>query len=345
MNVKTMVRQLLSVVLAVSVPAAVSSARSKSRKYDKTRRPGSSSPASPASSTSPASSESSKPAARYNPVAERIKFFTAAGKDSELSDKEYNADKAKGAGFVRKTDSWSAMLKYDKDGNKTIDWFEADAYRRAQSKASGPRITTLLGGVAASGTSPYAKMSKEQIWAAMTRKYDRDGDGKLHGKEKYEAYKEYKQIRLQQAREERERRYREKKERDGSSQESAKPIEATFGGHRYKVLRTRVSWQEAVKHCADQGGHLVTIESAAELAFVKKLAGYTRLWVGANDMEKEGHWVWLTGRPVPQARTVWRSGEPNGGKTCNYASITSAGLYDSSSPYASVKGLICEWDK
>ena len=115
-----MVGQMLSVVLALCVATAACSAGNKSRKYSKYKRPDSS------SSKTGTSSDSSKPAARYNPVAERIKFFAAAGKDSELSDKEFNSDRTKGNGFVRKTDSWSAMLKYDKDRNKTIDWFEAD---------------------------------------------------------------------------------------------------------------------------------------------------------------------------------------------------------------------------
>ena len=30
-------------------------------------------------------------------------------------------------GFVRKTDGWAAMARFDKDKNRTIDWFEADA--------------------------------------------------------------------------------------------------------------------------------------------------------------------------------------------------------------------------
>ncbi len=326
-----MLRQPLSIVLALSVAAALCGARSKPKKYDKYRRP--------------SSSSSSKPAARYNPGVERTKFFAAAGKDSELTDKEFNADRSKGNGFVRKTDSWSTMLRYDKDRNKTIDWFEADAYRRSQYKTTGVQVTTLGGAVATGGTTDYSKMSKGQIWAAMTKKYDRDGNGKLEGAERSGAYREYKRIREQQAREERERRERDKRGDEGGSPDDSKPTEATFGGHRYKVLRTRVSWQAAVKQCESMGGRLVTIESGAELAFVKKLAGSSRLWVGATDREREGHWVWLSGKPVPGVRGVWASGEPNGRTSCNYASITSSGLYDSGSPYSRVAGLICEWDK
>jgi len=67
----------------------------------------------------------------YNPVTERLRFFKTAGKDNELDSGECEKDKAlKGAGFVRAFDTWRAMLAFDKNANKTLDWFEADAYRR-----------------------------------------------------------------------------------------------------------------------------------------------------------------------------------------------------------------------
>jgi len=337
-----MLRQLLSVVLALSVVAAVCSAESKSSKsskYDKSRRP--------SSSSSSKASDSSKPPARYNPAVERIKFFTAAGKDNELSDKEFNSNRSRGNGFVRKTDSWSTMLRYDKDRSKTIDWFEADSYRRSQYKTTGVRITSIGGAVAVGGPSDYSKMSKEQIWGSLTKKYDRDGNGRLEGEEKSHAYREYKLIREQQERAERERRDRDKREHESSSRGSSEPAgttEVTFGGHRYKVIRKRVSWSAAVEECKALGGHMVTIESMEELAAMKKLAGSSRLWVGATDRQAEGRWVWLSGRGV-DGKGMWAGDEPNGGKACNYASIMARGLYDSSSPYGSVSGMICEWDR
>jgi len=117
-----------------------------------------------------------------------------------------------------------------------------------------------------------------------------------------------------------------------------------FGKHHYKKILMRISWADAIKECDGLGGHLVTIETMAELAFIKKLAGSNRVWVGASDAAREGRWVWRTGRSVPRIRGVWTSGEPNGGSSCNYGSITSSGMYDSPSPYASVSGLICEWN-
>jgi hypothetical protein len=70
----------------------------------------------------------------YDAVGEKAKFFRAAGAEGELDELKFQADAAKKEGFVRKFDNWEAMLAFDKDGNKTIDWFEADAYRRAIRK-------------------------------------------------------------------------------------------------------------------------------------------------------------------------------------------------------------------
>jgi hypothetical protein len=70
----------------------------------------------------------------YDPVAEKAKFFRAAGVSGELDEQKFQADAARKDGFVRKFDDWAAMLAFDKHGSGTIDWFEADAYRRAIRK-------------------------------------------------------------------------------------------------------------------------------------------------------------------------------------------------------------------
>jgi hypothetical protein len=70
----------------------------------------------------------------YDAAAEKRKFFRAAGADGELDEQKFNADAARKDGFVRKFDNWEAMLAFDKDGIGTIDWFAADAYRRAIRK-------------------------------------------------------------------------------------------------------------------------------------------------------------------------------------------------------------------
>jgi hypothetical protein len=339
-KVKTVRRQRLWVIVALCVVTSVCSARKgRSSKFDKYRKPR------PDSSRQTAPTWMAPPG--YNTGVERSKFFIAAGKDNELDDKEFNSDRSKSNGFVRKTDNWAAMLRYDRDGNRTLDWFEADAYRRSRYRTTGSgsssraastsRAPAQSGYVterskffAAAGPDNDSDRSKSNgfvrktdNWAAMLR-YDKDGNGTIDWFEA-EAYR--------------------RPQHKTTPVKVTPSAEASFGGHRYKVIRKRISWEAAAKECRTLRGHLVTIESSEELAFVKRLAGSSRLWVGATDRSREGRWEWLGGKSVSQVRSLWASGEPNGGKACNYASITSRGLYDSSSPYASVSGMICELAK
>jgi len=66
----------------------------------------------------------------YEPAAERGRFFRVAGVDNELSDKEFAAARGRADSFARAFDRWEGMLKFDKNRNRTLDWFEADAYRQ-----------------------------------------------------------------------------------------------------------------------------------------------------------------------------------------------------------------------
>ena len=94
----------------------------------------------------------------------------------------------------------------------------------------------------------------------------------------------------------------------------------TFG-HYYLLVAGPVSWQGAQSAASTLplfrgvAGHLVTISSAAENAFVKNVAGGNNIWIGGN---KTGTmWTFTAG---PEAGTTitytnWNSGSP-GGNTC-----------------------------
>ena len=81
----------------------------------------------------------------YVPGSQRALFFRASGPDSELSATEFAADRARSTttqktatprAFAQRYDRWTDLLAFDRNGNKTIDWFEADAYRRALRRAT-----------------------------------------------------------------------------------------------------------------------------------------------------------------------------------------------------------------
>ena len=73
----------------------------------------------------------------YIPGRERARFLRAAGADTELSASEFEAVGAAADSFVRKFDKWAALAQFDRNTNTSIDWFEADAYRRALRAEQG----------------------------------------------------------------------------------------------------------------------------------------------------------------------------------------------------------------
>jgi hypothetical protein len=83
-------------------------------------------------------------------------------------------------------------------------------------------------------------------------------------------------------------------------------------------LDTR-TWEAARDFCVRYGGDLASFSSAREdTAAGTAAASWTRnyLWIGFNDREIEGSWVWSDGSAA--AYTGWGEGEPNdsGGEDC-----------------------------
>lgn len=61
---------------------------------------------------------------------QRALFLAAAGVDTDLTAEEFEADAKRGDGFARLYDKWGELSKFDRDRSRTIDWFEAQAYRQ-----------------------------------------------------------------------------------------------------------------------------------------------------------------------------------------------------------------------
>ena len=96
-------------------------------------------------------------------------------------------------------------------------------------------------------------------------------------------------------------------------------------GHRYavRIYPSPVTWETARDDAVSAGGHLVTITSAREEAFIAALLNAHPLavnqgygpWIGAYQPdpgganEPAGGWAWVTGEPW--SYTNWASQEPN----------------------------------
>jgi hypothetical protein len=86
-----------------------------------------------------------------------------------------------------------------------------------------------------------------------------------------------------------------------------------FQGHTYYLL-SQNTWAASEAEAAALGGHLATINSAAEHAFLQSQFGnfggvQANLWIGLNDAANEGTFVWVSGEPVTY--TNFAPGEPN----------------------------------
>ena len=99
------------------------------------------------------------------------------------------------------------------------------------------------------------------------------------------------------------------------SQILAGPITNTANGHWYYLLEGTY-WTNAEAQAVSLGGHLVTINDAAENAWVLNTFGNIggvprQLHIGLTDEGHEGNWVWISGEPA--AYRNWAPGEPNNG--------------------------------
>jgi hypothetical protein len=93
----------------------------------------------------------------------------------------------------------------------------------------------------------------------------------------------------------------------------AGPILNPANGNYYYLL-AESSWQAAQAYARVLSGNLVTINDAAEQDWVFATFGSyggtdRSLWIGLNDTEAEGQFVWVSGEPVTY--TNWLAGEPD----------------------------------
>ncbi|XP_052768051.1 secretory phospholipase A2 receptor-like [Mya arenaria] len=76
-----------------------------------------------------------------------------------------------------------------------------------------------------------------------------------------------------------------------------------YGSSCYLVVTTGTTWQVARENCSAIGAHLAVITDASENAFLVDLLNNTLnmesdiFWIGANDADVEGTFVWETMEP------------------------------------------------
>ena len=129
---------------------------------------------------------------------------------------------------------------------------------------------------------------------------------------------------------------------------------ASFDGHHYYVYESEMTWDEAETFCENMGGHLVTITSAKEQAFVASLLeehGDTDYMIGLSYAFSD-YGVWVTGEEV--VYTNWGEGEPDhldDQKICIMANgiRSGSGYYIAAGQWDDLDDrgcpFICEWEE
>lgn len=117
-------------------------------------------------------------------------------------------------------------------------------------------------------------------------------------------------------------------------------------GHTYHLL-TQNTWTGSQAEAVSLGGNLVTINDAAEQAWVynsfANFGGVSRaLWIGLTDALSEGNFTWVSGEPV--SYTHWAFGEPNNSGNEDfvhmwYPSVSNAGQWNDVPDRSNVNGV------
>ncbi len=116
-----------------------------------------------------------------------------------------------------------------------------------------------------------------------------------------------------------------------------------FNGHYYKYFENALEFENAEYECEKIGGHLVTITSEQEDAFICSIIDQ-RIWLGGTDKEEEGTFVWITGEEMPY--TDWAANEPNNDNNEDYMEMYyMEGNYGKwNDVYKLPLNYVCEWD-
>ena len=277
--------------------------------------------------TPPAIESATQPAAKppdlctgpvdpYHPVRERVRFFGAAGVDNEIDAKEFDAQQGKPDSFIRVFDRWKEMLRFDKNNSKTIDWFEADAYRQSlrghilkvfdadkDQRLTGAERDAANRALAAGNVFPRATHTGDPFAAQSTpeliRRFDADGDGRLSDEERRAA--------VGALREQQQQRFLERYDKDGDG----KLNDEERAAMRDEMRSRQKPWQDMfdkfnLRHFdLDADGKLDEEENADLGEFQGELLKIGKgLDLRQNDLDRDGK---VTPEERQQAAREWRT--------------------------------------
>lgn len=109
-------------------------------------------------------------------------------------------------------------------------------------------------------------------------------------------------------------------------------------GHSYKLIECE-DWYDAHHKATQNGAHLISINDAAEHKWIQEIYGSGFFWIGLNDLDKEGEWMWDGGEAVTYE--VWEKNElfPDGNLTDaekDYVVMNLNGAWQATGPQSTV---------
>lgn len=129
-----------------------------------------------------------------------------------------------------------------------------------------------------------------------------------------------------------------------------------YEGHSYKIYYGVMDWHTAKTECEKLGGHLATVTTAMENAFIGTLIGNETVkpgyWLGGyrdDDMSKD--WKWVTGESFDYTNWQRPTENPGYGNGELYLEMWNARLNyqwndlgDYNYTRNWIKGYVCEWE-
>ena len=97
----------------------------------------------------------------------------------------------------------------------------------------------------------------------------------------------------------------------------------------YTMVIEKKNWQDARDNCIAMGAHLLEIKSQAENVkawqFHYEIENF---WLGGNDIQDEGSWVWGSNQDLVNLKEFWSVGRPTDRPDRNCLLMTNTGMYD-----------------
>ncbi|XP_048387692.2 collectin-11 isoform X4 [Stegostoma tigrinum] len=115
----------------------------------------------------------------------------------------------------------------------------------------------------------------------------------------------------------------------------------------YLLVKEEKRYTDAHEYCRDRGGLLIMPKDEATNSLIASYiseAGLSRVFIGVNDLEEEGQFVFTDGSPL-QTFNKWRTGEPNNAydeEDC--AEMVSSGGWNDVTCHITMY-FVCEFDK